>query len=426
MRDLLIMSAKERERKVVMEAVRQGQFNLIEASRRLEVSYRQTKRLWCRYQALGDKGLLHGSRGKKSSHAFDEEFKEAVLWSYREKYDEFGPTFACEKLAEEGFKLSNETLRLWLRSSGMNYPRRKRRNYRRCRERREAFGELLQIDGSIHRWLGAEGKHDCLLNMVDDATGTTLAVLAEGETTQVLLSSLMLWIKSYGIPKGVYVDLKSVYISPKADGFSVFQEVCAHLGIEVNRAYSAQAKGRVERKHAVYQDRFVKELALRNIKEREAANAYLLREFIPFINKKFALSREGRPDVHRPARSYGDLNQVICWRFERQVRNDWTIQWRNRHYQLLKENQNQVRPKQQVELRLHLNGKVSLWRLGKRISYKTIEAPVKLKEAWVKQRSISSVKLSLAGRKGKANSPWKQFNPGWLKGHREEEVSSSR
>lgn len=145
-------------------------------------------------------------------------------------------------------------LRLWLKAKGLWSKKRKRVFHR---ERRACFGELLQIDGSIHQWFGTE-QYDCLLNMVDDATGVTFALLDIGETTQILLTCLKRWIEHYGIPKAVYVDLKSVYVGTKKlkekydddlvnpDGFSVFEQVCRNLGIQIIRAYSAQAKGRVE------------------------------------------------------------------------------------------------------------------------------------------------------------------------------------
>ena len=51
--------------------------------------------------------------------------------------------------------------------------------------------------------------------MVDDATSTSLAIMAEGETTRVVLEALKAWIEKYGIPLALYVDLKIVYIAPK-------------------------------------------------------------------------------------------------------------------------------------------------------------------------------------------------------------------
>jgi len=88
------------------------------------------------------------------------------------------------------------------------------------------------------------------------------------------------WIEHYGVPLAFYVDLKSVYVSPKDKGFSHVQVACEKLGIRIIKARSPQAKGRVERNHAVYQDRFVKELRLRHIKTIDKGNQVLDAGFI--------------------------------------------------------------------------------------------------------------------------------------------------
>lgn len=124
------------------------------------------------------------------------------------------------------------------------------------------------------------------------STGISFALIDSGETTRILLICLKKWIEKYGIPKSVYVDLKSVYVSPKRlkekydddllvkEGYSYFEQACRKLGIEIIKAYSPQAKGRVERKHGVYQDRLVKDLKLYGIKTIEAANNYLEDKFL--------------------------------------------------------------------------------------------------------------------------------------------------
>lgn len=135
--------------------------------------------------------------------------------------------------------LSRETLRQWLKSANLWIPRRKSKSYRQHRERRACFGELLQIDGSIHQWFGPGSEYDCLLNIVDDATCKTFALLDEGEITLILLKALKFWVELYGTPEAVYVDLKNVYVSPsglksnteeeenkKQDSWSVFEQVC--------------------------------------------------------------------------------------------------------------------------------------------------------------------------------------------------------
>ena len=282
MEDRLIMSKKELERKTLLDNFICKKMTLRDISARINVSYRQTKRIWKKYKEENDRGLQHKNRGKAPKNAYPKMYKDQILGLYQSKYYEFGPTYAAEKMLEDDeVSIHPETLRLWLKAAGLWSRKRKRKIHRERRERRAGFGELLQIDGSIHHWFIGNDTHYCLLNMVDDATGICLAMLDKGETTQILLTVLKKWIQTYGIPKAVYVDLKAVYVSPKRlkekydddllikDGFSVFEQVCKKLGIEIIRAYSAEAKGRVERKHAVFQDRLVKDLKLNGIKTIE-------------------------------------------------------------------------------------------------------------------------------------------------------------
>ena len=107
----LMMSAKERKRLPVFDRVREEQMGLGDAAVRLEISYRQCCRSYKRYREKGAKGLIHRSRGRRSNRAKPEEFRREVLRRYDEKYEEFGPTFVAEKLAEEGLVLDHETLR---------------------------------------------------------------------------------------------------------------------------------------------------------------------------------------------------------------------------------------------------------------------------------------------------------------------------
>ena len=358
MGDLLIMSSKERKRKIILEDVLKGRVSLKDAAPKLGVGYRQAKRLKAKYVKKGDKGLVHGNRGKPGNHVYDENFKQRVLSLYKDKYQGFGATFASEKLLElDGVEIKAETLRLWLLSSNLLTRQRKRKAYRKKRERRERFGELLQIDGSDHDWFGI-GERCCLLNIVDDATTTTLSQLDTGETCKVLLSTFWLWVKRYGVPKAVYVDLKSLYVSPvkRIDNdiektLNVFERTCNLLGVEIIKAYSPQAKGRVERNHGVYQDRFVKELALRNIKTIEVANAFLLNDYIDKINMKFAKQPAKQENAHTRASVHGDLNQIFCWEYVRVLRNDFTVRFDNGFYQLEKAQKVRLKVKNKITVR---------------------------------------------------------------------------
>jgi len=199
------MSAKEWERKSVLELVTGGRLTLVAASRRLHLSYRQTLRVHQRYVEQGDASLVHRRRGQPSNRGYPDAFRDQVVKRYRARYagDEFGPTLASEKLAGDGLVVDHETLRRWLLASGDWKKRRRRRAHRTRRKRKPHFGELVQMDGSFHNWFGRDRDKACLMNMVDDATGATAAAMR----------LLWQWIERYGIPVALYTDKRTVYIT---------------------------------------------------------------------------------------------------------------------------------------------------------------------------------------------------------------------
>lgn len=405
------MSEKERVRKAILSKVADKYIRLPEAAKQMRVSYRQAKRIWRRYKREGDCGLLHRNRGNPAvAHGFSSEFKRVVFARYEERYEGFGPTLASEKLAKDGYIIGRETLRKWLLEKELWKIRRKRKPHRKSRKRRECFGELLQMDGSIHPWFGEEYGKKCLLNLVDDATTTTLSLMANGETTEIVMLVLKSWIKRYGIPQSIYVDLKSVYIAPTE--LSVFEQACERLGIEVIEAHSAQAKGRVERNHAVYQDRFVKELKLENIKTVEGANRLLSERFVDELNEKFAKEPLSTQDAHAPLLDV-DLDQVLVWSYKRQLQNDWTILFKGKCYQVVDEKK-KLRAKQNVDVKIHLDGRISVGFNKATFKYEVIEKPVKVVKA-IQKKGYSEQQKRVAGYKGKLTSPWNRFNPHWLK-----------
>lgn len=431
MGDNLIMSKRELKRKSILDLVHLGQVTQKEASKHLCLSYRQTKRLYKRYKESGAAGLIHKSRGKRSPRAISLEIKNAALKLYQDKYWDFGPTLASEKLLEEdNHKVHAETLRLWLKEAGIWQPRRKRKAHRMRRARRDRFGELLQLDGSIHAWLPGIREKQCLMNFVDDATGKTLSLMDGGETTDAAFRLLRWWIRLHGIPMAIYVDLKSLYISPKSlrtnadedlvepEWLTHFSRACKKLGIEIIKAYSAQAKGRVERSHGVYQDRFVKELRLKGITTIEGANKLLQKGFIDKLNEKFMKSPQSEQDGHIPLIEGQDLNDILCWEYTRTVYNDWIIRFENQLLQIQKRNSVRVKPKQKVTVKKHLNGKITLWRNGEKISYKFTE--IQAKEKPKTENNYTAEQRSKNATKNRSRTPWGQFNPGWLKKTKED------
>ena len=342
---------------------------------------------------------------------------------------------ASEKLCEEdGFEVHPETLRLWLKAVNLWQPHRKRKLHRSHRERRPRYGALLQLDGSIHAWFSGNDQKQCLMNMVDDATGRTLALMDVGETTRAAFALLRWWIEGAGIPLAIYVDLKSLYVSPKSlrtdednelvepEWLTHFSRACKKLGIEIIKAYSPQAKGRVERNHAVYQDRLVKELRLRKITTIEAANELLSNGFINNLNDKFAKPASDPQDAHVALLAGDDLEQIFCWEYKRQVKNDWTVQFRKQYYQIIKTVPQRVSAKQKITIREHIDESISLWNGAQKLAFHQIDKRNIEEKTGKKTMKPLAEECSKVATENKHKTPWRKFNPQWLKPSKVAEV----
>jgi transposase len=381
----LVMSAKERRRKVEFECVRKGRQTIKDAAMRLELSYRHCRRSYKRFREEGDVGLVHRRRGRPSNRSKPQAFKEAVLSRYQERYEGFGPVLAMEKLAEEGYEIGRETLRRWLIEEGLWKPCRRVAHHRTRRERKAHFGEMVQMDGSHHQWFEDTQAMSCLMNMVDDATGTTVALMDEQESTELAMRTLWQWCERYGIPKTLYTDKKNVYVTKREptieeqlagqEPLTEFGKACAKLDIEIITANSPQAKGRVERKHGVFQDRFVKELRLQGITTITEANKLLQNGFVDTLNRKFARPPLGQTDLHRSAPTKRELREIFCVEKTRVLSRDWTVRCENRLYQILKRNTPLPRPGHKVTVRRLLDGTIRLLYRDNKLKFKEIAQP---------------------------------------------------
>jgi transposase len=338
--DRILMSQKERDVLKIMHAVLQGQRTQAEAARLLGKSTRQVRRLLRKLETGGEAALVHRLRGRPSNHRPDPRQRRAILDAYRRRYADFGPTFASEKLAEEGLRVRPQTLRRWLVAEGLWQRRRRRDPHRSRRPRRSCFGELVQMDASIHDWLEGRGEEVVLISMIDDATSHTLARFYPAATVETHLDLLGHWLRRYGRPLALYTDRHSIF-EPQDKGQALpdaetqFGRALRELGIELIRARSPQAKGRVERSFGTAQDRWVKELRLKRAKNCDAANEVLQR-LLPAHNRRFSQAARQATDAHRPLGSGHDLAAILSLQEERVVSNDYTIRFRNRFYQLLK------------------------------------------------------------------------------------------
>ena len=415
------MSKRELGRVEVLARVKSQQLRLLDAGRLMRVSYRQAKRLWKRYREEGAAGLKHRSAGRASNRAHDARFRGKVLRLVGEKYsgavgERFGPTLAAEHLAsEDGLEVAAETLRRWMLAEGLWSRERKRRQHRRRRERKEHFGELVQMDGSFHAWLEDRGPQGCLIDMVDDATNTTWAQLGEQETIWAVADALRAWIERYGVPLALYVDWKNLYKRPATpkeqlhgeEPITQFGRMCAKLGIALIAAHSPQAKGRVERVHGTHQDRLVKKLRRKDIRSHEVANVYLEREYLPEHNRRFARTAAQSEDYHRRAPRATELEGIFRLESERTISEDWVARYANRFFQLAPQSRNYAPARSKVLVCEGRHGHIAIEYRGRALRWQEIPAPAKT--CLAEQRSREP-RAPTAKRKWvpAANHPWRE------------------
>ncbi len=384
------MSQKERSRLVVMERVKRNELSLAQACDVLGLSYRQTRRVWRRYRLEGDKGLVHGLRGKPGNRAIASDRRQRILARYEERYPDFGPTLAAEYLTREGLKVDHETLRRWLLAQGKARLRRRRQRHRQWRQRKPCFGAMVQLDGSHHDWFEGRGPRCVLMVMVDDATNRLWAQFFEEETTHASYDMLEGWARRYGLPQSLYVDRDSIY---RCEGPGTIEEQLAgkrpqtqfsramgQLGVELILANSPQAKGRVERQNGVLQDRLVKALRLEGINDRDKANEFLREKFLPALNRKFEVQPMSAADVHREVPR--ELRQILSWEDKRVVQRDWTVQHEGRRYQLDRRHETLALAGKNVIVRKLRDGTVQIEHQRQKLKWRKLsQKPGRVEEA---------------------------------------------
>jgi transposase len=330
-RGLITATMRELERVKIIEAVIEGRLRCFQAAERLDLCERQISRLCRRYEADGPAGLVSGKRGKPSNRELPIDLRARAMALVRERYADFGPTLACEKLAEcHGIRLATETVRRWMRDAGLWVPRRQRPpKIHQPRARRACLGELIQIDGSDHPWFEDRAPACTLLVYVDDATSQIMALhFTATESTFSYFEATRAYLERYGKPVAFYSDRASVfrptYSRNGARGVTQFGRAMYELNIDTFCANSSPAKGRVERAHLTLQDRLVKELRLHGIQTMEAANAYAP-AFKATYNARFAKPPRSTFDGHRPLRDDEDLDTILTWRVMRKVSDSLTV-----------------------------------------------------------------------------------------------------
>ncbi|HGX3328334.1 TPA: ISNCY family transposase [Klebsiella quasipneumoniae] len=298
------------------------------------ISDRQCRRLLLRYRESGPPGMANRRREKPSSNQLPDGLAQYALSIIRERYTDFGPTLACEKLAElHDVHLSKEIVRSLMDKAGRWLPRKQRApKIQQPRYRRACCGELIQIDGCDHHWFENRAPACTALVYVDDATSRLMQLrFVKSESTFTYFEATRGYLEKHGKPLALYSDKASVFrINNKnatgGDGYTQFGRAMHELNIQTICANTSSAKGRVERAHLTLQDRLVKELRLRGISSVDAANDFA-DEFMADYNRRFAKAPRHDFDVHRSLETDDDLAAFFTWREPRRVSKSLTVQY---------------------------------------------------------------------------------------------------
>lgn len=330
------LTMKEQRRIEVIQGVMGRRVAVEDGGRVLGRSVRTIFRMVSRLREQGLQGLIHGNRGRKSPRRIPDRMREKMVAMAKGKYRDVNDTHFRELLArEEKVEVGRSTLRRILRTAGIA-PKRKRRSprYRRRRERREVFGMMLQIDASAHDWLEGRGPELTLVGAIDDATGFVWVRFESAETTWAYLRLMEAIFASHGLPVSLYSDRHSIFHALKEPTIieqlqntrplTQFGRAMEEVGITILKAWTPQAKGRIERLWETFQDRLVVELRLKGASTLEEANQ-VLPWFLPLYNRRFTVKATKVGSFFHQPPSPSKLNRILCLKETRVVNKDHTI-----------------------------------------------------------------------------------------------------
>jgi transposase len=332
----VLLTMKEVNRLKVLQGYLDGKIEIEEAARILKRRPRSVYRMLRKIREKGPEGVLHGNRNRVSPRRVPESIRKKLIELTLGKYRDINDTHLCEILREaEGIILGRETLRGILRKGGIAPKRKvKRRRYRSRRERKEAFGMLLQLDASPHDWLEGRGPWLTLVGSIDDATGRVWAHFEEAETTWGYLDLMEEVFHAQGIPLSLYADRHSIFHTTREPTMieqlkdvvplTQFGRAMEELGISLIKAWSPQAKGRIERLWGTFQDRLVVALRLAGASTLQQARE-VLKGFLPHYNRRFCVLPRKEQAVFRKAPPKAVLHKILCLKETRVVKKDHTV-----------------------------------------------------------------------------------------------------
>lgn len=320
---------------------------------------------------------MHGNRSKKPAKTLDKSISENIILLYRNKYQGFNFKHFHEYLKEEeNINVSYHFVYTTLMAAGIVSPRVRKATKRRlakeklCKENKlknktdeeievivnhevaledshprgekpKYFGEIIEMDGSLHLWFG--DRKACLHLAVDKATNIIVGAFFDWqETLNGYYHVFKQILENYGIPAKFVTDNRTVFNyvrinedkrTSDKDVLTQFGYACKQLGTSIDTTSVSQAKGLVERDNQTFQDRLVSELRLNNITDIEKANEYLINVFVPKFNARFALDPKKFTSVYETSPSAEKINYTLAILTPRKIDNGNAIKYFNNYYQ---------------------------------------------------------------------------------------------
>lgn len=333
----LKLTMKDQAKVKTMQSLLAGKITIEETAQVMSRSVRQVYRMKKSLLEEGVKCFIHKSRGRPSPRRLNESTRNRILKLAQGRYQNINDTHLSELLLErEKISISRESLRTLLREAGIK-PKRKRKpsKFRSRRQRKEAFGMMIQIDASSHDWLEGRGPWLTLVGGRDDATNHGWAHFVPAETTWAYLDLMREIISTHGIPLTLYSDKHSIFHSTREATLqeqlkgqrplTQFGRAMDEFGINIIPAGSPQAKGRVERFWGFAQDRLVVQLRLDGASTIEEANQTLVRWLKSTVNSRFKVPPAQTTSVFQNVPAKMMLDRILCLKDTRTVAKDHTI-----------------------------------------------------------------------------------------------------
>lgn len=377
MRKVELRMNEQYKYETIKELVEHGG-NKNRASKKLGISRRQIDRLIIIYKEKGKSGFVHGNRGHMPTTTLDKSISESIILLYNTKYQDFNFSHFHDYLIDvENINVSYKYVYNVLTKASILSPKARkttRKEFKKQQllkekkidssmndeqvesiishemaiedshprgEKPKYFGEVIEMDGSIHLWFGE--RKSCLHLAADKATNTIVgAWFGYEETLNAYYHVFYQILTNYGIPYKFFTDNRTVFNymflnkdkrTSDKDVLTQFGYACKQFGIELKTSSVSQAKGLIERDNGTFQGRLVNELKLNGINTIERANEYLLNEFVPKFNKKFAMNFNKFQSAFEASPSEEKINYTLAILTARKIDNGNAIKYKNEYYQ---------------------------------------------------------------------------------------------